>query len=163
MKANKKPKRSKPRYFSACDAARVARQALYDDPELTPEIVLACIAKGLRFQYISLSRVEVVESGVNLSKVDPRLAMLGLKKVIELIEKGTPFFKKVLLPLVPALKKALDYLSKVDTIDAPQQAVDDVIPKGKCECKYSTGEDTVHGYKDNARASPKGEGSSGKG
>lgn len=125
---------------------------MYDDPELTPEIVLACIAKGLKFTYISLSRVGVVESGIGLGKVDPRLAALGLKKVIIFIEKGSPFLKKYLLPLIPALKKALDYLEKVDTIDPPQAAVDDVIPKGKCECKYSTGEDTINGYKNDVGA-----------
>lgn len=141
-----KQKRNKRRSFSACDAARVARQAVYDDPDMTPEIVLACIAKGMRFRYISLSRVEVVESGISLSKVDPRLAVLAIKKVVELIEKGPPLLKKLIGPMIPALKKAIDYLQKIDTIDAPQKDVDDVIPKGKCECKYSTGEDTVNGY-----------------
>lgn len=155
----KKPNRTKKRSFSACDAARVARQALFDDPELTPEIVLACIAKGLKFQYISLSRIEVVESGIGLGKVDPRLAALGLSKLIILIEKGSPFLKKYLLPLLPALKKALDYLNKIDVAEPPQAPVDEVIPKGKCECKYSDGEDLLNGYKNDTGAPKKGTGS----
>lgn len=59
-------RRGKPRYFSACDVARVARNAV-DDRGYTPESVLACTAKGLGFTYLGLGKDT---AGAALSKDD---------------------------------------------------------------------------------------------
>lgn len=43
-----------PRYFSSCDCARVARNVV-EDRDVSPESVIACVAKGLGFTYLGLS------------------------------------------------------------------------------------------------------------
>jgi len=128
-----RPNRTRRRHFSACDAARIAREVVNDDPDTTPEEVLACIAKGFGFTHISLSRLRVVESSI----IKPKHALVILKKSIPLLEKLLNKFPwlKWLGPLVPALKKALDFISKIDTLDPPQAEVDDAINKEKCKCK----------------------------
>jgi len=127
-----RPNRTKRRYFKACDAARIAREVVRDDPETTPEEVLACIAKGFGFTHVSLSRLRVVESSI----IKPKHALVILQKSIPLLEKLLNKFPwlRWLGPLVPALKKALDFINKVDTLDPPQTEVDDVINKEKCNC-----------------------------
>jgi hypothetical protein len=140
----KKPNRSKVRYFTPCDAARIARQVTFDDPELTPENVMACIAKGFGFTHISLSRITAVESSIG--------GNIQLGKVI--LEKTIPLLEKLLskLPggigrwgtILAALKKALDFIQRTDIPDIPQGPVDDWV--NKCDCKYSTG-DISNGYK----------------
>jgi len=130
-----RPNRTKRRYFRACDAARIAREVVKDDPETTPEEVLACIAKGFGFTHVSLSRLRVVESGI---QIRPKDVVVLTKTALTLLEKIAvkfPRVGKILGPIVAALKKAGDYLQKIDTIDPPQQEVDDVINKLKCNCK----------------------------
>jgi len=55
VKTYNKPNRTKIRTFTSCDVARIAREVVRDEGS-TPEEVLACIAKGLGFTHISLSR-----------------------------------------------------------------------------------------------------------
>jgi len=146
LKVYDKPVRKEPRYFTSCDAARIARQVTFDHPDETPEQVLACIAKGMGFAYISLSRTTVVESGIGFGK--PKIP-----KVI--LEKAATNFEKLLEKLpggikrwgaaLPIFKKLLDAI-KPDIAEPPQALVDDVIQPGKCRCKYSAGEEK-HGYK----------------
>ena len=135
LKMYNKPRRSKPRYFTACDAARIARQVV-DDLGQTPEEVLACIAKGFGFTHISLSRQTVVESNIGT-------AGISLAKVV--LTKGLPLLEKLLekLPgglarwgtIIAAIKKLIDFANKADTLEPPQAPVDDIIDKEKCNCK----------------------------
>jgi hypothetical protein len=130
-----RPNRTKRRYFRACDAARIAREVVKDDQETTPEEVLACIAKGFGFTHVSLSRLRVVESGI---QIRPKDVVVLTKTALTLLEKLAvkfPRLAKFLAPIIEAMKKAGDYLQKIDTIDPPQQEVDDVINKLKCQCK----------------------------
>lgn len=134
-KCYNKPNRTARRYFSACDAARIARQVVQDDKETTPEEVLACIAKGFGFTHISLSRIRVVESAVNLDK---RAILPLLKGLMKLIEKGRAkggALKDFLGPIAVIIKKVLDIADRIDTIEPPQKEVDDVINPSKCRCK----------------------------
>jgi len=130
-----KPNRTKPRLFSSCDAARIAREVVKDDKSLTPEQVLACIAKGMGFTHISLSRLTVVESGINLDKKTILPLVLSLEKGLIELSKKTKLIGQFLAPLLVILKKIIDIAGRVDIAEPPQAAVDDVIVKGKCECK----------------------------
>lgn len=134
-KCYNKPNRTQRRYFTACDAARIAREVIKDDPETTPEEVLACIAKGFGFTHISLSRLRVVESAVIFTKIPikPTLTILG--KLLEKLAERSSLFKRLLGPALVALKKAIELADKIDTIDPPQAEVDNVINPGKCRCK----------------------------
>lgn len=135
QKCYNKPNRTRVRTFTACDAARIAREVVRDDKETTPEEVLACIAKGFGFTHISLSRVRVVESSIILTKIPikPTLTLLG--KLLEVLTKRSDLLKRLLGPSLAALKKAIDLADKIDTIDPPQAEVDQVINPQKCRCK----------------------------
>jgi len=129
-----RPNRTGRRYFTACDAARIAREVVRDDPETTPEEVLACIAKGFGFTHVSLSRLRVVESAVILTKIPIKPTLLLLEKLLVRLAR-TDTFKKLLGPILATIKKAIELADKIDTIDPPQAEVDDVINPGKCRCK----------------------------
>lgn len=130
-----KPNRTKARLFSSCDAARIAREVVKDDKSLTPEQVLACIAKGMGFTHISLSRLTVVESGISLDKKTILPLVLSLEKGLILLSKKGRIVKQFLAPLLVILKKIIDIAGRVDIAEPPQANVDDVIVKGKCDCK----------------------------
>lgn len=134
LKCYNKPKRSKPRYFKTCDVVRIAKEVIRDDPETTPEELLACIAKGLGFTHISLSRTRVVESVV-LSKIPakPTLAIIvGLLTKLALQYK---LLARYIGPILGLLKKLYDYIDKLERLfDIEQAPVDDVINKDKCNC-----------------------------
>lgn len=134
QKCYNKPNRTKKRTFSTCDAARIAREVVRDEPEATPETVLACIAKGFGFTHISLSRIRMVESGIGLGKVPIKPAVIILEKALIKLSK-IDLFKKALGPILIAVKKIIDLADKIDTIDPPQKEVDDVIDKERCKCK----------------------------
>jgi hypothetical protein len=129
-----KPNRKEVRHFSVCDAARVARYAVRDDG--SPEEVLACIAKGLGFTHISLSRPTSVEAA-SLPDV--------IKKIPEVLEKVLVILKILIkkypwLPFVKDVVSAInDLLSIVDKfleLTGPKQKpVDEVIDHEKCDCK----------------------------
>ena len=131
----RKPNRTKKRTFKACDAARIAREVVRDDPATTPEEVLACIAKGMGFTHISLTRQTVVESAVDLRKVPIKPALLLVEKLLISLLKRFEWLKKALGPILIALKKAIELADKVDRLDPPQEEVDKVINKDKCNCK----------------------------
>jgi len=123
-----------PRFFTSCDAARIARNVVEDRKE-RPEEVLACIAKGLGFTHISLSRPqEVVESGVNLSKGTIQASITLIKKVLNQVRINFPRIAGrigVILDAIDRLERIIDRL-----LDNPEQErVEDVIPPGKCSCR----------------------------
>jgi len=130
-----RPNRTRVRYFTSCDAARIAREVVRDDPETTPEEVLACIAKGFGFSHISLSRIRAVESGISLDKKAIMPLLLTLLKLIEKGRASSQLLKDFLGPLFVILKKIIDMVDKIKTLDPPQQEVDDVIDPRKCRCK----------------------------
>ena len=130
-----RPNRTERRYFKSCDAARIAREVVRDDPETTPEEVLACIAKGFGFTHISLSRVRVVESAVIFTKIPIKPTLTILAKLLEKLAETSRLLKRLLGPALVVLKKAIDLADKIDIIEPPQAEVDDVINPGKCRCK----------------------------
>jgi len=130
-----RPNRTRIRYFTSCDAARIAREVVRDDPETTPEEVLACIAKGFGFSHISLSRVRVVESGISLDKKAIMPLLLTLLKLVEKGRSRAGVLKDFLGPIFVILKKVIDMIDKIKTLDPPQKEVDDVISRSKCRCK----------------------------
>jgi hypothetical protein len=76
----------------------------------------------------------VVESAVILTKIPIKPTLLLLEKLLAKLG-GMNAFKKLLGPILAALKKAIELADKIDTIDPPQAEVDDVINPGKCKCK----------------------------
>lgn len=135
QKCYEKPNRTRVRVFTACDAARIAREVVRDDTETTPEEVLACIAKGFGFSHISLSRVRVVESAISLDKKAIMPLLLTLLKLIEKGRQKAGVLKDFLGPIFVILKKIIDAVDNIKTLDPPQQEVDDVISPSKCKCK----------------------------
>lgn len=136
------PNRKKRRYFTACDAARIAREVIKDDSTTTPEEVLACIAKGLGFSHISLSRQRTTESGVSLVKPTISIVKLILKKSLPLLKAAR---WKALVAALGTLLSALDKLETlIDLIfDQPKQSkVEDAINPEKCKCKDQPKETT---------------------
>jgi hypothetical protein len=129
-----KPNRTKVRHFSVCDAARVARYAVRDDG--SPEEVLACIARGLGFTHISLSRPTSLEAAA-LPDV--------IKRLPEFLEKALVLLKILIkkYPWLPFLKDIIDTIQgilkiadKILELTGPEQKkVGDVIDKNKCDCK----------------------------
>ncbi len=144
------PNRTKKRYFSACDAARIAREVVKDQ-KATPEEVLACIAKGLGFTHISLSRQRVVESGVILKKDTVVGLVLILKKASVILLRRFPKIAKYVIPIIKGIDALVDAIDAI--IDSPDQAkVDDAIDKDKCKCKDQPKEEGVkNGSKNNKR------------
>jgi hypothetical protein len=133
LKCYDKPNRTKPRFFSSCDAARIARNVVIDTDQ-TPEQVLACIAKGMGFTHISLSRQRSVESGINLSKGAITPLLIILKKTVISLGNRFPRLLRFIAPLI----EAVDALSNAIQLifDQPdQEKVDDAIAPGKCTCK----------------------------
>jgi len=127
------PNRSKPRLFTPCDVARIARNAV-EDGRLRPEEVLACVAKGLGFTHISLSRTgTTVNSSVSLSKSQINLAKSLLSRILTLLRDRLPSVAKI----VGAILEVLDRIDRVlDRIIGPEsEPVDDVIKPGTCNCK----------------------------
>jgi hypothetical protein len=128
-----RPNRTKKRTFTSCDVARIAREVVRDEPEATPEEVMACIAKGFGFTHVSLSRQRAVEGNVILTKAVPLL--ITLLKIIEKAAKASRRFKILLGPILAIVKKVLDIIESADMFDPPQKKVDDVISPGRCRCK----------------------------
>jgi hypothetical protein len=123
-----------PRYFTSCDAARIARNVVADRNE-RPEEVLACIAKGLGFTHISLSRPpDVVQSGVNISKGTIKTTITLTKKLLETIARKFPSFARRISTIIEALDVAERVLDKL-LDNPPSERVEDVLPPGKCNCK----------------------------
>ena len=126
-----RPKRSKKRFFSVCDVARIAQNVVDDNGE-APEVVMAYVARQLGFTHISLSRVGTTEAKISLTKSVSLIkslvvAMVRLSKTINF-----PQLTKILISIV----EALDTLERaVDLIfSEPDQAkADDFIDEGKCK------------------------------
>lgn len=130
-----RPNRKNIRTFSSCDVARIAREVVRDESEATPETVLACIAKGFGFTHISLSRIRTVESGISLDKKAIMPLLLTLLKIIEKGRARAGLLKEFLGPIFVILKKIIDMVDKIKTLDPPQAEVDDVIDPNRCKCK----------------------------
>lgn len=136
IKCYDKPNRSKPRYFKTCDAARISREVIRDDPETTPEEVLACIAKQLGFTHISLSRQRVVESSLVITKLPTKATILITISVLIKLAKISKRIAKILGPVIALLRKIIDAIDKIERLfDIEQAPVDDVINPDKCRCK----------------------------
>jgi len=103
-----------PRYFSSCDCARVARNVV-DDRGVSPESVVACVAKGLGFTYLGLSD-DILPITDPLEEVD---ALEGpLKDVEDLLGIG---FAGFLAPTTPGTgtvikKQVLTVLQKLPLV-----------------------------------------------
>lgn len=125
---NKRPNRTKPRYFSSCDAARIAREVVRDRDE-TPEEVLACIAKGFGFTHISMSRVKSVQANV----AGLGVALLSLKGLLVVLRRalGVLATRDGIERIIRAIDDAERMIDR--TLVAPEQRrVEDVV---KCRCK----------------------------
>jgi len=143
IKTYNKPNRTQPyplRYFKQCDAARVAREVIKRDPQSTPEQVLACVAKGLGFTHISLSRTTSVEASILPAVIRnlPVLVEKALTLLRALVKKYgwlLPFVKD-LLNLLEKIKKIVDDILRLT--EPRQERVDDVIDGEKCKCKKTS-------------------------
>jgi hypothetical protein len=137
VKTYDKPNRSKPRYFKMCDAARIAREVVRDNPGDTPEEVLACIAKGFGFTHISLSRISVVEGSLFPVPIRGLPALIaGIIVALQALLKKYGYLLPVLKDIISLLQKITNILDKWLSEKEPDQAkVDDVISEGKCKCK----------------------------
>ncbi len=132
-----KPNRTKIRHFKTCDAARVAREVLRFDSETTPEEVLACIAMGLGFTHISLSRVQVVEASLVPAVIRnfPALIEKFIVILANLIKKYSwlkPYLKEAIEDLMIA-KKLVDKF--IEMTEPKQELCINVINREKCACK----------------------------
>lgn len=128
-----------PRYFTSCDAARIARNVV-NDRKLTPEQVLACVAKGLGFTHISLRSESqtVVESGVSLSKDVKKAGFDLIKIVLKSAKLVIPKRFSTLLGRIGAILEFLDRVERfLDRIfeNPPQERVEDVLKDSDCRCK----------------------------
>jgi hypothetical protein len=126
-----KPFRRNRRYFSSCDAARIAREVVKDRGE-TPEEVLSCIAKGLGFTHISLSRNQTVQAGSGKAAVIiARASFSVLRSALLLLRKEWPSIFSRLGRIIEALDTIERVLDRL--FDDPEQAkVEDL---AKCKCK----------------------------
>lgn len=138
LKTYNKPNRSKPRYFSACDVSRIALQVV-DDRGLTPEQVLACIAKNLGFSHISLSRE--ASKPVEASTISLKKTVSLMKVIVEgLIKLSKRYNLSWLTDRLSKLVAYLDILDEAFDLLQPDQAkVDDVVNDNFCKCKKQTG------------------------
>jgi len=135
LKCYNKPNRTRVRTFKVCDAARIAREVNKDDGNMTPEIIMACIAKGFGFTHISLSRPgTVVVSAINLSKTTTLLRK-GVEAALSLSRKLD--IKSISNLLIRAIEiiDAIDILIDGIFQQPGQERVDDVLPEGVCQCK----------------------------
>jgi len=117
-----------------CDAARIAREVVKDDPETTPEEVLACVAKGFGFTHISLSRVRTVESAVVLTKIPIKPILSLLKRSLTQLSR-VKVLRDYLGPILVILDKVIDIADILDATEPEQKKVEEVINKDKCNCK----------------------------
>jgi hypothetical protein len=133
-KCYKKPNRKRIRTFKTCDGVRIAKEIVVDD-DTTPEALLACIAKGLGFTHISLSRVRVVESSLLPS---PGAVVSAARAIIRLIESWVVRYERPLaiIRALTTIKQAIeDLISLVESGAPRQERVENVIDSGKCKCK----------------------------
>lgn len=47
-----------PRLLKVCDVARMAREVCNNDSNVTPEMVVACIAKGFGFSHVAINKAD---------------------------------------------------------------------------------------------------------
>ena len=128
-----KPNRSQPRLFRPCDVARIARNCV-EDNRLRPEEVLACVAKGMGFTHVSLSRSEeTVQAGISLKKGQIDLVKSLLNRILNTVKDRLPELAKgigVILELLDRVERILDRL-----LGPESEKVDEVLPAGVCSCK----------------------------
>jgi len=132
-----KPNRRNPRYFKMCDAARIAREVVRDNPGDTPEEVLACIARGLGFTHISLSRTRVVEASL-LPALLRSLPILieSLLTILRVLTKKYGFLLPLLKNLIELIQEIKDSIDKFfNEPEPPQAKIEDVLSPEKCKCK----------------------------
>jgi len=128
-----KPNRSSPRYFSACDAGRIAQQVV-DDRLIPKEIVLACVAKALGFTTISLPKPDVVEAFVG--RPSSRQVLRGVSQLLRAVSRQLASFG-ARLEMIDDLLGALDELAQqieslVERIEARTESVANVLRNFRC-------------------------------
>lgn len=126
------PNRTKKRYFSMCDAARIAREVVKDRGD-TPEEVLACIAKGLGFTHISLSRTRVMEGKILAVLTKLPAILLPIIALVRVLAKRYGWLLPILKKLLE-LKKAWDEVKNLFDSTPPSAKVESVFGD-KCKCK----------------------------
>jgi len=136
-----KANRTKKRVFNSCDAARIAREVVKDDPEVTPEQVLACIAKGMGFTHISLSRQRSVESSVSLRKSVILAILQTVKESLKRLGRKPKILAETVLFVIEGIDSVIDFIDSLDLFDPSSEEVDKVIQPGKCECAKRDGVD----------------------
>lgn len=147
-------RKNKPRFFTSCDCARVARNVVTDQ-NISPESVIACTAKGFGFTELGLSRRAIGPvSGVE-QQIDDIKSMLGLALVgfvrPDLGPVKTGFIRGVITKLVQmtplgkviaaaaaayAMLEALQQEEEKKKKECECKPVDEWIEPGTCNCKY---------------------------
>ena len=114
IKCYVKPVRSQPRYFSTCDVARIAKNAV-DDNGIPPEIVLACVARRLGFKTMRVKKVSVRQSFV--APVPQSAVVIQVVGVIRTLLALFPAFALTLQRLEDQLSKFLPTPEDEITVD----------------------------------------------
>lgn len=123
-----------PRYFTSCDAARIARNVVSDQGE-TPEAVLACIAKGLGYNVIAVrTQGTVVKSFAGSPAASILVVIL---KLLKLAVRRSPFFRNQFKTAIQTLEEFETSFETLLEEEYTQQFVDDVLLRSKkgCRCK----------------------------
>jgi len=146
MKCTRIINRTVPRYFTACDAARIARQVTLDR-NVPPESVIACIAKGYGYTHILLRKGE---TALDID-IGSRSARRTLSEFVDLSKKVPAVIK--IFPWVRAILRIAEtidvILDLIDVIQGDQgRPVDELIEPGTCNCKR---EGENNGEVDNSR------------
>jgi hypothetical protein len=115
-----------------CDAARIAREVVKDRGD-TPEEVLACIAKGLGFTHISLSRTRVMEGNILAVLTKLPAILTPLIVLIRVLAKRYGWLLPILKKLLE-LKKAWDDVMDLFDSTPPSVKVESAFGD-KCKCK----------------------------
>lgn len=115
-----------------CDAARIAREVVRDRGD-TPEEVLACIAKGLGFTHISLSRTRVMEGNIAVILTRLPAILTPLIILIRTLAKKYGWLWPIVKKLLEIKKAWEDVMDFLDTTP-PSAKVEDVFGE-KCKCK----------------------------
>jgi len=123
-----------PRYFSSCDAARIARNVVSDRGE-PPEVVLACIAKGLGYRVIAIPTEGIT---VNSFAGSANLALVRLVlRLIAATLRRVPGLANQLDTATAALEELETKIQTFLSRDFQVANVDDVLIRSKfgCNCK----------------------------
>lgn len=114
IKCYVKPVRSQPRYFSTCDVARIAKNAV-DDNGIPPELVLACVARKLGLKTMRVKKVATQQSFV--APVPQSAVVVQVVGVIRTLIALFPAFALTLTRLEEQLQRFLPTPETEITVD----------------------------------------------